>query len=227
MAGIPINIEKIKTNNVHSEIDTTEYLITFFEKGQNWDKSIRCSISDLKKFKDHIDQIIMETSTSETLNISEEKGMKLDNLFATDLLCKNCKYKLSHHCITCVFELQSPLERKLFLALKKKYIKFDTQYALDWQGYNISIMDKSYNHPTNNFKDVLTVVDFYIEKKNVKLCIYTDGHTYHERTEEQAQRDRKIDRKLQELGFKVLRYTGKDVNDDIEKIITDIKKWIK
>jgi len=43
--------------------------------------------------------------------------------------------------------------------------------------------------------------DFYIEKRNVKLCIYTYGHTYHERTEEQVQRDKRIDRKLQELGF--------------------------
>ena len=48
-----------------------------------------------------------------------------------------------------------------------------------------------------------------------KLCVYTDGHTYHERTEEQAQRDKRIDRKLQELGFQVLRYTGKEVNDTI------------
>jgi very-short-patch-repair endonuclease len=58
------------------------------------------------------------------------------------------------------------------------------------------------------------------------LCVYVDGHTYHERTEEQAQRDKRIDRKLQELGFTVLRYPGKDVNENLDGIVSEIKKWI-
>jgi len=72
----------------------------------------------------------------------------------------------------------------------------------------------------------LTIPDFYIQKGSNKLCIYTDGHTYHERTEDQAKRDRNIDRKLQDLGFTVLRYTGKEVNESMEHIIKEIKKWI-
>jgi very-short-patch-repair endonuclease len=96
---------------------------------------------------------------------------------------------------------------------------------LNWRGQQISVVGRTYGDKVNNFRDVLTVVDFYIEKRGVKLCVYTDGHTYHERTEEQAQRDRNIDRKLQELGFQVLRYTGKDVNENAVKIIEDIKKW--
>lgn len=78
----------------------------------------------------------------------------------------------------------------------------------------------------NNFKNVLTIADFYIEIRGVKLCIYTDGHTYHERTEEQAQHDKRIDRKLQEFGFKVLRYTGKDVREGMDHIVREIKQWI-
>jgi very-short-patch-repair endonuclease len=112
------------------------------------------------------------------------------------------------------------------LELSKAHIRFQTQYALNWFGQSISIEGKSYNNPQNNFKDVLTVVDFFIEKRGVKLCVYTDGHSYHERTEDQATRDRNIDRKLQELGFQVLRYTGKEVNENIGKILTDIQKWI-
>lgn len=67
--------------------------------------------------------------------------------------------------MTCAFDLQSPLERKLFLVLKHKYISFETQYPLNWKGEKISIAGKTYDHPTNNFKEVLTVVDFYIEKR--------------------------------------------------------------
>ena len=70
-------------------------------------------------------------------------------------------------------------------------------------------------------------MDFFIENKQTKLCVYTDGHSYHERTEDQAKRDRNIDRKLQELGFQVLRYTGKEVNENPLKIINEIQKWIE
>ena len=233
MARIPIEIEKIKrTNrNLRDEVDfikeTTEYLISITEKGQNWNKTIRCELNELTKLRDEITELIESTTTAEKLNITNDKANILDNHYTDDELCLNCRYKLTSHCQTCIFDLQSPLERKLFLALNKKNVRFKTQYPLNWKGESISIAGKSYNNPKNNFKNVLTVADFYIEKRNIKLCIYTDGHTYHERTEEQAQRDKRIDRKLQELGFQVLRYTGKDVNDDTDTIVAEIKKWIE
>lgn len=53
------------------------------------------------------------------------------------------------------------------------------------------------------------------EKKNYfrirDLIVECDGHDFHERTKEQASRDRKKDRYLQELGYKVYRFTGSDI----------------
>jgi very-short-patch-repair endonuclease len=72
----------------------------------------------------------------------------------------------------------------------------------------------------------MTIPDFYIEIGNKKICIYADGHTYHERTEEQALRDRNIDRELQNLGFIVLRFTGKEIRERMENVIETIKKNI-
>lgn len=232
MTKIPIEIEKIKTEyrNFGSNDDVknegTEYLVSINEKGQNWKKTIRCGLKELTKLRDEISDIIDNTTTAEKLNITNSRAKILDKHYIEDELCQGCNYKLTHNCLTCIFDLQSPLERKLFLALNKKYIRFEVQYPLNWKGENISIAGKSYDNPKNNFKEVLTVADFYIEKNGVKLCIYTDGHTYHERTEEQAQRDKRIDRKLQELGFQVLRYTGKDVNENTDLIVNEIKKWI-
>jgi hypothetical protein len=232
MAKIPINIEKIKKTyrslgfNESTEYEKTEYLISVTEKGEIWNKTISCDLKELTRLRDEISRIIENTTTAEKLHITNEKANILDKHYTDDELCQKCNYKLTNHCLTCIFDLQSPLERKLFLALNKKHVRFETQYPLNWNGENISIKGKTYSNPKNNFKEVLTVADFYIEKKDVKLCIYTDGHTYHERTEEQAQRDKRIDRKLQELGFKVLRYTGKDVNENTGKIVDEIKKWI-
>lgn len=44
-----------------------------------------------------------------------------------------------------------------------------------------------------------------------RLVIEVDGHDFHERTKEQAQRDKKRDRDLQAAGFTVFRFTGREV----------------
>ena len=232
MARLPISIKKIKVENSRRSLqsdlsETVAYLFTLEEKGQQWLKTFVCDRNDLLQLRNDLDQLIEETTTAEVLQITNDKAKIIDEHYKTDELCQNCNYKLTYKCKECLFVLQSPLERKLYLELSKSYIKFQTQYPLNWYGQNISIEGKTYGDSENNFKEVLTVVDFYIEKKHIKLCVYTDGHTYHERTEEQAQKDRNIDRKLQELGFQVLRYTGKEVKENCGKIIADIQKWIE
>lgn len=231
MSSFPVDIKKIKVENFNrreeSEIkESVKYLFIINEKGNQWQQTFICDRDELLKFRQEIDSLIAETTTAEVLELSFENAKKVDEHYKTDELCQGCKYKLSFRCKACLFVLQSPLERMLYLQLLDAKIQFQTQYALNWYGENISTEGKTYGDPQNNFKEVLTIPDFYIDKRQKKLCIYTDGHTYHERTEEQAQRDRNIDRKLQELGFQVLRYTGKDVKENCDKIISDIQKWI-
>lgn len=224
MARLPISFQKIKTKD-YDNADTVKYLVKISDRGTYWDKTSICDRVELVKLREELDKVLADSTTAEILKVSENKAEIIDKSHKTDTLCKDCEFKMTHNCVTCIFDLQSPLERKLFLELKRANVYFQPQYPLNWYGQKISINGKTYDDPANNFKEVLTVVDFYIEKGNIRLCVYTDGHTYHERTEEQAQRDRNIDRKLQELGFQVLRYTGKDVNEDTQKIIGDIKNW--
>lgn len=51
-----------------------------------------------------------------------------------------------------------------------------------------------------------------VEKKMVIEC---DGHEFHERTKEQARRDRERDRFLQSIGYLVFRYTGAEIWADV------------
>lgn len=234
MARIPITIEKIKVETRHKSMndgswstsESLSYLFKLEEKGQQWERTFICDLDALLKFRKNIDDLIDATTTNEILNITIDQAKVVDEHHKTDPLCATCAYKMTGHCVTCLIEIESPLERKLFLELKKNNIHFQMQYALNWHGENISTKGKTYKDPLNNFKEVLTIADFYINRGNTTLCVYTDGHTYHERTPEQAQRDRNIDRKLQELGFKVLRYTGKEVNEDISKITDEIQGWL-
>lgn len=225
MAKLPINFQKIKTND-YSGKEIIQYLVTILEKESYFNKTAICNRTELLKLKDDLDKILADSNIADIIGISEDKAAIINKAYQSDILCKNCNLKMTGECVTCLFVLESPLERKLFLELKRAGINFQPQYGLNRLGVNISVEGKSYSNPENNFKDLLTKVDFYIEKNDIKLCVYTDGHTYHERTEDQAQRDRNIDRTLQEFGFQVLRYTGKDVKEDTLKIINDIKKRI-
>lgn len=231
MKRIPIDIVKIKLDVQESSWTgkspyRTLYLFKIEEKGQEWEKTFICDREALLKFRDKINELVDVSTTAEILGIPDDQAKIIDEHYKSDKLCTNCQYKLQFICKECLFIMQSPLERILYLELKKAYINFQPQYAINWKGQPVSIKGKTYGDSENNFKDVLTVVDFYIDKGNTRLCVYTDGHTYHERTEEQAQHDKKIDRKLQELGFTVWRYTGKDVNEDPQKIINEIKNLI-
>lgn len=44
-----------------------------------------------------------------------------------------------------------------------------------------------------------------------KVIIECDGHDYHDKTKEQATRDKKRDRQITSLGIPVLRFTGSDI----------------
>jgi very-short-patch-repair endonuclease len=60
-------------------------------------------------------------------------------------------------------------------------------------------------------------VDFYIEKLSLvneqvlKVIVECDGHNFHERTKEQAQKDKERDRVLQSCGYPVFRFTGSEI----------------
>jgi very-short-patch-repair endonuclease len=59
-------------------------------------------------------------------------------------------------------------------------------------------------------------VDFAILLNNVpyeqiRIVVECDGHDFHEKTKEQAIRDKKRDRKLQIAGWKVLRFSGSEI----------------
>jgi very-short-patch-repair endonuclease len=59
-------------------------------------------------------------------------------------------------------------------------------------------------------------VDFLIKSKSgdTQIVVECDGHDFHEKTKEQAAKDKKRDRYLVGRGFKVLRFTGHEIWKD-------------
>jgi very-short-patch-repair endonuclease len=53
-----------------------------------------------------------------------------------------------------------------------------------------------------------------VPHEQIKFVVECDGHDFHERTKQQAARDKKRDRELQIAGWKVLRFTGSEIWSD-------------
>jgi len=53
-----------------------------------------------------------------------------------------------------------------------------------------------------------------VDVEPVRIVLECDGHDFHERTKEQASRDKKRDREMQQMGFTVFRYSGSDIFRD-------------
>lgn len=74
-------------------------------------------------------------------------------------------------------------------------------------------------------------IDFVVECKSdmndrtYLLAVECDGHDFHERTKEQAARDRQRDRALQEKNVAVFRFTGSELYRDPWKCAAQVVEW--
>lgn len=58
------------------------------------------------------------------------------------------------------------------------------------------------------------VVSFRFFGGEVNIVVECDGHAFHERTQFQAARDKRRDRSLTSLGYRIMRFTGSELNRD-------------
>ncbi len=64
-------------------------------------------------------------------------------------------------------------------------------------------------------------------KGKIKIAIECDGHDFHEKTKEQAQRDKEKDRILQSNGWLVARFTGSEIfKKDVADLIFEIDRMV-
>jgi hypothetical protein len=59
------------------------------------------------------------------------------------------------------------------------------------------------------------------------LNVEVDGHDFHERTKEQARRDRSRDRCLTRAGWRVLRFTGSEIVRDVGRCWSEVDSMIE
>ena len=175
------------------------------------------SEKELNTLIDEASEVLGYKEIMNTFSCSLKDARIINQTLNRDSDCRDCDLKMKE-CYRCCRVCESPLEQKLLKALTRNNIKTELQLRIN--------KDNTISHfpePVDPTK-ILTLPDFYVETENKKICIYTDGHSYHERTEYQAVRDRSIDRELQNLGYVVLRYTTSEVNQHLDETVENIKK---
>lgn len=211
---VKIDVEAKKDDS--SKIDC--YKISFQLAG-DIEVSKKLYEPDMKELLDDIVDVLGYKPIMEKFKCTIKEAQEIRKKIDRDSDCKDCELKLKE-CYRCCNVCESPLERDLLKALVKNNIEVELQLRIN--------KDNTVSHfpePVDP-ENILTIPDFYLESDNKKICIYTDGHTYHERTEYQAVRDRSIDRELQNLGYVVLRFTTSEIRNGLSKVIKVIKKSI-
>jgi len=132
---------------------------------------------------------------------------------------KNCNghiFRDSFETLSRLFEECNEIEKRFFLACLDSYSR-EAGYIGAWQE-SVSIPVVIDNcavclYMAPQFKIAQYRVDFLIQDADasIKLVVEIDGHDFHEKTKEQARRDKKRERELTALGYRVIRFTGSEV----------------
>ncbi|GAB7387405.1 hypothetical protein BSNK01_12410 [Bacillaceae bacterium] len=114
---------------------------------------------------------------------------------------------------------ESPIEQLLYLRLLKS-INLDRK-AMDYKVYDPQSYFRIYPQYKVIVGDKTYRLDFHLEchfkgRKHL-FAIECDGHEFHEKSKEQAARDKQRDRDLASLGYVVLRFTGSEIWKDPSK----------
>ncbi len=87
-------------------------------------------------------------------------------------------------------------------------------------GYEVGKVSKSFQTIGLEIQKVIDrirtdfLVSYMMPTGLLEIVVECDGHSFHERTKEQAAKDRSRDRALQGLGYIVFRFTGSEIHQD-------------
>src|SRR5699024_10267784 len=124
-----------------------------------------------------------------------------------------------------VEQTESPIEELLYIQLKHSmmmsggygsglYERLTPQYEIKKDNSHIRV-------------DFLYEIVSQIEKESVlKIVIECDGHDFHEKTKEQARKDKCRDRLLSLNSYLVLRFTGSEIYRNSKECVKEINDFV-
>ena len=155
-------------------------------------------------------QIIENQVYSKQINAKYRK-------FKTDLYFKSFKDTKPRRIWGC----DSPIELFVLQGLYLKNIFPEIQMCFYKNG---EIFPNYYKMQESEYwigqEQLITSADFYFPDK--KVAIFCDGKEFHN-----SEKDKIINKKLNDIDINVLRFTGKEINDNLSKVLDTIEKTIR
>ena len=99
---------------------------------------------------------------------------------------------------------------------------------IDGVGLQMHISTLDFDADTLTVNGTTYKIDFVVEAPNgeMKLAIELDGHDFHEKTKEQAARDRQRERTIVKQGYTIFRFTGSEVFRNPRKCVEEVIEMI-
>ncbi len=148
--------------------------------------------------------------------MSEQRVVDKIDAFAREMGAENASSSLDFVDSNYSDQCESPIERIMMLALEAVFTAYSIPLADFVPG------DEVEKYPGRCERGLWWIatqlhigdyrVDFAIFRADkIALVIECDGHNFHERTPDQAARDRSRDREIQARGHRVFRFTGREI----------------
>lgn len=107
-------------------------------------------------------------------------------------------------------ETQSPIEQKFLLGFTLCLIANSLELDVGPLDPEKSLeLRLAIQYPVEKYR-----ADFAIQHGNTVVIVELDGHQWHERTAQERRYEKARDRRFTALGYKVLHFTGSEVNAD-------------
>lgn len=153
-----------------------------------------------------------------------------------------------HHFKTVIErQCESEIEKMMALSLASCHVRIEGNYwfsnimanvvtNMQWDDYLHPIVSGSamkagafvfQQQKIGSYRADFVVVGVASENaKPVTVVVECDGHDFHERTKQQAQRDRRRDREMTALGYRVFRFTGSEIWADPRSCATEVMNFL-
>lgn len=155
-----------------------------------------------------------------------EKKLTASVLNLIDSLSVDYSEKENPDALEHLLGFESPIEQMLYISLEDLFKHFD----LFFDDYQIFIygQQKIKVHSRLSYRvDLMLCVCDLKRKTYHNFVIECDGHEFHEKTKEQAEKDRFRERKLMSMGYQVIRFTGSEIFNDSMNCSYDVWKIVK
>lgn len=122
---------------------------------------------------------------------------------------------------------ETPIEQLVYLRFMELYFDEFTFFVMNDSNAYFNIYPQKEIEANGKKYRVDFAIEIKFRGRTSLFAIECDDHEFHEKTKEQALRDKKRDRDLMSVGYYVMRFTGSEIWNDPEGVVIEIYDLIK